>query len=262
MSNPIDHFARRRSGIVCSSLLLVYLLSACTAPGTKVQVDRSSLTKMQRLGVTVTRDEEFSVVLSRDQPLPPQLSRGASSSVGNALGFPAGLLLILVDVTVSAIHRTNLSNIDAKHTERLKPALGAFDPGRLFTEGLLRHFHSEQRFPALVNVSAEEKSGALDRGLDGILEISLKHWGLRRCGSVDRTTFKVDPNEKLQVSFYLKARIVSVAKAETVWERHELYLDNECRTLEDRAPAGILVNDLSRAIDYLSGKMANEIRFP
>lgn len=254
MSRRIDQRARRRLGAVCSGLMLVCLLSSCATPGTKVQVDRPGLTQLKRLGVTVTKGEEFSVVLARDQPLPPQLSRYA-----NGLG---AMLLAIADLAVYAVHTSSMSGIDARHASQLEPALGNFDVVKRFTEGVMRILPAEARSPAFVKVSTEDKSEFVSGGLDGTLEIKLKYWGLRRCGAVASTTFKPNPDDKLQVFFYITARIVPAAKTEPVWERQEFYVDNECRTLEERSAEGTLAADLSRAIDYLSGKMVNEIRFP
>ena len=221
----------------CSSFMLLFLLSSCTpTTGTKVLVDRSSLTKLQRLGVTVTKDEDFSVRLAREK----------TTTIGAAFGGLLG----------AGIEAAARSNTDTQYAAQLKPVLIAYDPARLLTEGLLRHLQNEQVFPTVVNVPAEEKNAVRGRGLDGVLEITLKQWGLRLCRG---------PNteEKVQAGLHVEGRIVAVEKGEAMWERHELYLDGECRTLEElRSQEGLLVNVLSRAIDHLSGKMVNEIRFP
>jgi len=221
----------------CSSFLLLFLLSSCTpTTGTKVLVDRSSLTKLQRLGITVTRDEDFSVRIAREQ----------TTNIGAAFGGLLG----------AGIEAAARSSTDTQYTEPFKPVLSAYDPARLLTEGLLRNLQSEQVFPTVVHVPAEEKNAAQGKGLDGILEMTFKQWGLRLCRGPHT-------EEKVQVGFQVEGRIVAVAKGETVWERHELYLDGECRPLEElRSQEGLLVNVLSRAIDHLSGKMVNEIRFP
>jgi hypothetical protein len=250
-----DHsVAHSRLRALCKNVVLVCLLAACASPGTKVQVDRSSLARLERLGITVTKNEEFSVVLARDQPLPPALSAGCSV-------WPCALLVV-VDLAVITVHKSSMSRIDADHTARLKPALGAFEPTRLFAEGIVASAKGEQPPPAFVKVSADEKSIGALKAVDGVLEVSLKHWGLRRCGAVDKTTFDAEPDAKLQVSFYITARVVPTGKTEPVWERQEFYVDNDCRSLAERSAEGVLAGDLSRAIAYLSGKMANEIRYP
>jgi len=233
-----------RLGAACNSIVLLCLLSACAStPGTKALVDRSALTALQRIGVTVTQEEDFSVLWGRDQ------FAGAPNFGGSAGGGLLGLIVL-----AAAIGGT--SSADAEYTRQIKPALGAYDAAKLFTTGLVRNLQHEPRFITVVNVAADEKSAAKGRGLDGIAEITLKRWGLRLCGAADTEV-------KVQAGFYIEGRIVSVAKGETVWERHEFHLDSECRTLDElSSQKGLLVNLLSRVIDYLSGKMANEIRFP
>lgn len=220
-----------------SSFVFLCLLSSCTpTTGTKVVVDRSSLTRLQQMGATVTKDEEFSVRLAREQ----------TTSMGAAFGG-------LIGAGIEAAAR---SNTDTQYAEQLKPVLGTYDPARLLTEELLKNLQREHVFYTVVSLPAEDKNVVQGRRLDGVLAITLKQWGLRLCRSP--TT-----EEKVQAGLQVAGHITSAEKGEIVWERHELYLDGECRTLEElRSQEGLLVNALSRAIDHLSGKIVNEIRFP
>ncbi len=219
------------------SLTLLFLLSSCTSTtGTKVLVDRSSLTKLQRMGITIIKEEDFSVRIAQEQ----------ATNIGVAFG---GLLGYGIETAAR-------SNTDAQYAEQLKPVLGAYDPAKLITEELLRLFQREHVFLAIVSVPAEQRNAVRGQGLDGVLEISLKQWGLRLCRG---------PNteQKVQAGLQVEGHITSVEKGERMWERQELYLDGDCRTLEElRSQEGLLIKVLSRAIDNLSGKMVNEIRFP
>ncbi len=199
----------------CSSFMLLSLLSSCTpTTGTKVPVDRSSLTKLQRVGITITVDEDFSVRISREK----------KTNIGAAFGALLG----------AGIEAAARSNTDAQYAERLKPMLGAYDPAKLLAEGLLQQFERDQVFPTVVSVPAEEKNAVRGRGLDAVLAITLKQWGLRVChGS--------NTEEKVQAGLYVEGRIVSGERGEMVWERHELYLDGECRTLEELRSQGLFM---------------------
>lgn len=225
---------------ICISFMLLFLFSSCTATtattGTKVLVDQSRLNKLQRLGVTVTKGEDFSVRIAREK----------MTSVGVAF-------LGLLGAGIEAAAR---SSTDAEYTEPFKPVLIAYDPSVLLTEGIIRNLQSEQAFPTVVRVPAEEKNTVQDKGIDGILQIAFKEWGLRLCPSPNT-------DERVQVGLQIEGRIVTVAKDEILWERNELYLDGECHPIAElRSQKGLLVEILSRAIDHLSGKIVNEIRFP
>lgn len=223
----------------CAGFMVLSALSGCLPPGTEVRVDRTGVAQMQRLGVSVIQDDEFSVILARE-PFLPNVVAGA------------GLLGLIVLVGATA----GRSSADAEYAALLKPVVGTYDPGRRFADGLMRNLRREQAFPAVVNVQAEEKSAMQEGRLDGIAEFTLKQWGLRRCSAPSA-------DEKVQAAVYLEGRIVSVARGDTVWERREFYLDGQCHALEElRSRDGLLISTLSRVIDHLSGKMAHEIRFP
>lgn len=225
----------------CGAFVLAALLSSCVSE-TKLQADRPALAGMQRLGVAVIKEEEFSVRVAREEP-------PVSANFGYYGGQAALGLIVHGAVAISR------SIADSGHLAQVRPALKAYDPVERFAENLLGHLRSEGGFAAVVRIPAGELSAVRSKGLDGLVHVSLKQWGLRRCGGAEG-------EEHAQVGFYIEGRIFSAASGEKVWERRELHLDAECRPVKELSQEGLLVKSLSRSVDYLSGKMASEIRFP
>ena len=219
----------------------ISLLSSC-ASETKLQADRPALAKMQRLGIVVTKEEEFSVRVAREE-------RPVSVNFGYTGGGSGLSLMVLGAVAISrAID-------DSGYMAQVKPALKTYDAAEHFAESFRRHLQGDGGFAAVAVISGAEPAAAHARGLDGVVQVTLKQWGLRRCGGAEG-------EELAQVGFYIEGRVLSAANGENVWERREFYVDGECRAVRELSEEGLLVKALARSVDYLSGKMANEIRFP
>ena len=144
---------------------------------------------------------------------------------------------------------------DAGFLAQLQPALRGYDAAEHFAESLRSHLQSDNAFVAVAVMPSAEPAAARARGLDGVIHVTLKQWGVRRCSGATG-------DEQGQAGFYIDARLLSAANGESVWERREFYVDNECRGLKELSQEGWLVQALSRCVNYLAGKMANEIRFP
>ena len=210
-------------------------------------VDAPSVAKLQRLEISVTKGEEFSVSLARESELLPG---GGPPMIG-----PMALFALPVLVAATAVAVTRAA-ADAKHAEQLKPLLAGYDPAGAFADALVKNLRSERGSPIVVRVSAHDGNAAQRSDVDGTLYVDLKQWGLRRCESVNI-------GEGLQAGFYIETRMVSASSGNTLWNRNEYYVDGQCRRAVDfRVEDGSLVKALTQAVDHLSGKMANEIRFP
>jgi len=112
----------------------------------------------------------------------------------------------------------------------------------------------------------------------------LKEWGKyeHKVGSAGQFLYSVDaPNfkpeeleeierlkplvqriysEKINVWFKLSGRMILIDDDSTVWERQELYKDENCYRLEDlKTQPELLVDTLTRAIHSLAENTVNEI---
>lgn len=235
-----------------ASVLLFFTLISCSpTTGTRILVNRAALTGFQKLGIVVTKEEGFSVRIAREQaPSPGAVILGITGVVGGLAGAIAG---VAVGAGVdAAIGR----NADTEVTEPFDRHVKAYDPVMVFSEVLLREFTNEQVFPSVVVLLADSKNAAQVSGVDGVLKVSIKQWGLRLCASSGSDT-------KVQAALFVESRIAATGKSEPLWERDELYLDGECHFVGDLQVNGqLLLTILSRAIESSSGKLVNEIRFP
>ena len=222
------------SSVVC--LLMLFVFSSCTATsGTRVPLNPTQLQKIKKVGTLVKKEEDFSV----------RLSRAKMSGVGAVFG--------LIGAGIEAGLR---SSNDAKLEEGLKPILGDYDITKVTAENLNKRINSQKVFGSSDIASVEDSEALRKMGIDGVLEVTFKEWGLRLCSSSSVL-------EQVQVGLGVHGRIFLLGDGSTIWERDDLYLDGECRRVEEfRLSEGMLKNALSRAADNLAGRVVNEILFP
>jgi len=218
-------------------LLIGFLLSSCTpTTGTRISLTQPNLAKIKKIGILVKKEESFSVRLSREE----------GTNVGAAV-------LGLVGAGIEAGVR---SSADTRLEEELKPILGDYDPQKLMEEKLYQYIQATKVFNPVAGINVEDRNLQRETGLDGILEVTLKEWGLRLC-------LGPRPGEQVQVGFSVHGKMYVVEQGSTVWERNELYLDGKCHPLGDFRSRGSLLKDaISRSIDTLSGRIVNYIVFP
>ena len=215
--------------------LLGLILSSCTVvtTGTRTPLNQSNLSKIKKIGILVKKEENFSVRLS--------FIKGPS---------PLGVLFPFV-LGVEAGVRLS---IDKKLEEEFKPILGHFDPKKLMNDRLHQSLQLAKVFHTVVSINEEEWNVLERKELDGILEITLKEWGLYPC---------VSASDQAVVGFNMHGRILLLEHGSIAWERNELYLDGDCYFLEDfRSREELLRDVLIGAIGDLSEIIVNEVIFP
>lgn len=190
--------------------------------------------KIKAIGVTVKNEEDFSVRLSREE----MTATGA----------------VLFGLLGAGIEAAARHSADRGVEEQFKPIMATYDPKKPMNERLHHHLQSSG---SLMTVVGDIGDNAVSRPkeLDGVLEVTLKEWGLRRCPGPSP--------DRVQIGLNIYARMSVVQDRSTVWERDELYLDGECRPWQDyRSHEGLLKEALSRTLDNLAGKIVNEFLYP
>lgn len=182
----------------------------------------------------VKKEEEFSVRLSRQE-----------MTATGAVFF--GLLGAGVEAAVR-------HSADTRVEEQFKAIIAIYDPKKPMIERLYHYLRSSRSFATVV-ADVGDDAVLRPKGLDSVLEVTLKEWGLRRCPGPSP--------DRVQIGLNVYAKMFLLGEGSTVWERDELHLDGECRPWQDyRSDEGLLKQVLSRALDNLSGKIVNEILFP
>lgn len=201
--------------------------------------------------MVVSSQEAFSVRVVREQP--PNAAAVLIGMAGAAGGVAGALIGLAV---TSGMDSAIAHSSDASSTERLENHVRGLDPEKILRDRLLQEFEKHQLFPSVISASAGDHDAVRKTGADGVLTLTIKHWGVRLCAPPGG-------GDKLQAGFLYNSRIVEVGKPQALWERDELYLDGDCYSLAELNSQGSLLQSiLSRAIDNLSGKLVNEIRFP
>lgn len=226
----------RISSCLVFLLSVIFFTSCTTTTGTKSSLNQNTLSKINKIGITVKSENDFSVRLSRDK----------MANVGTAI-------LGLVGTAIEAGVRTGT---DQKLEKELKSKINNFDLEKHMNEKLRSYLRSAKVFRAVESVNVEDHSELKGKNFDAILNIAIKEWGLRLCVGADK-------KKQLQVGIDIHGEVLFLKGGNTLWERNELYLDGECYSLEEiKSHDGIIENILDRAVDNLSGKIINEIRFP
>lgn len=224
-------------------LSFALLVSSCTpTTGTRIALSQTNLTKLKAIGVIVKADESFSVRLSREE----------MTGTGAVLGSGFGIVGALVGTAIEAGGR---HSADTHLEEQFKPLLSDYDPTNQLNEKLRHYLRLAAPFKAVPITGAEDTTMLKETQPDGVLEVTLREWGLRRCVGPAR--------ENVQVGLNIHGRVFLREEGATVWERDELYLDGRCHSSQDfRSKEGLLRDLLTAAIDNLSGKIVNDILFP
>jgi hypothetical protein len=222
-----------RLGIV---VLIGATLASCTpTTGTRISLTPTNLSKIKSIGVVVKKEEDFSVRLSREE-------------MSNA----GAVMLGLIGAGIEAVARRSS---DRGIEEQFKPIIADYDPKKPLIDRLKHHLQSSGSFSSSVVADGGEGAISSLKGLDGILEVTLREWGLRRCPG--------PAAETVQTGFNVNGKLCLTGDHTIVWEREELYLDGDCRPWPAFRSREMLVQDiLPRAIDNLASKLVYEIVFP
>lgn len=220
-----------------SCLIVAIALTACTTTtGTRVSPTAPQLSLVKRLGTTVRTEETFSVRRDRDR----------MTATGAALG---GLLGAAIEAGARA-------SSDGKYEETLTPALGGLDVARVMSDRMVAALRATPTFASAERVETGDLAALRSAGFDGVLEVALAQWGLRLC----TTSYHTDD---LQAGYRAHGRLRLVTTGAVIWERHELFLDGECRPADAfRMEAGALPAALTRAADGLARRIVNDLLFP
>jgi len=216
-----------------------FVAASCTSTtGTHVQLNQTAVSKIHSVGVVVKKEEEFSVRLSREK-----MTDAGAAFFG------------LVGVGIEAGAR---ASTDSRYRERLKPALGDFDPVAALGERARQTLAACERFAQVQCLPADNPTNDRTEAYDGILEITLLQWGMRPClgpGGAER--------EEVQAALNLHSRMILTRDKTTIWDRDELYLEGTCHSIEQLSSHGTLLRDaLMRAVNAAAGRITNEILFP
>ena len=228
-------FGRRLGELAEVFLLSGLVFSSCTpTTGIRVPLSLTNLSKVKSIGVIVKKEEDFSVRLSREE-----------MTATGAVFFG----LLGAGIEAAARH-----SADTRVEEQFKPIIAAYDSKKTMIERLHHYLRSSGSFSTVVADGGEDAM-LIPKRLDGVLEVTLKEWGLRRCPGPSP--------DRVQVGLNVYARMFLLEGGSTVWERNELYLDGECHPWQEfRSHEGLLNEVLLRTIDNFSGKIVNEILFP
>lgn len=215
-------------------LSFILLLSCTTTTGTRVKMDETALKNVETVGVTVRKEQDFSVRLSREK-----------------LGGPGPQLGGLLGLGVESVVR---ASTDSGHEKRLKPELGTFDPVSAMAEMLISNLESSKRFRTVSVLGGDNKADPKAIPYDGTLEVSIREWGLRLC---------VGMSDNLEVALNLHARLFLPKENKVLWERDEVYRDGTCKSMEALEADKTLIPDIVRkAVDAAAGRITSEILFP
>lgn len=213
---------------------VLFLCSCTTTTGTKISHTQNTLSKINKIGIIVNKENEFSVRLSRDK------MTTTSTCLFGLLGY--------------AIEHSARANIDQNLANEFRPQIGIFNPEKHMEEKLLYYLQSAKVFRAVEIGKAEDHALLKKMQFDAVLKITIKEWGLRLCVGADK-------KEQLQAGIDIHALLIE--HGTTIWERNELYIDRDCHSLEElRSQKEIVENNLARAVDDLSARIVNEICFP
>lgn len=235
---PQDLTMRLHVLIIPALVLCGMNISSCApATGTKIHLGQQQLSQIKSLGVLVRKEEGFSVRISREMPI-------ESAHLGSWM-----LLAVPFEVAIR-------SGIDTATEEKLKPVVGAYDPRKELMTHLLQRLDSTKVFAKVSGITPDENTIREGRVFDGVLEVTLKQWGLRLC--VDS-----DSEDKVQVAVAAYARIAVSEEDGTLWGRNEFYIDGRCHTLNEfQSREGLIKITLSRTMENLARKLINEVLFP
>jgi hypothetical protein len=216
---------------------LAILVCSCTTPsGTHVQLDPSSLGQIKTLGVYVKTKDSFSVYMSRDR----------MTATGAVIG---GLIGAGIEAGVR-------SSEDDKVLQKVRPNLGDFEVQSALATNLERQLQQTGLFSAVRRLDTADQRTVKAAGVDAILEVDVLQWGLLVCSATSM-------DDRLQVGIVTHERLATVAGDRKLWVSDETHLDGDCHfASEFETKLELLRQLLNRAVDALTGRTANEIRYP
>ncbi len=207
--------------------LVVLSNTCCTVnTGTRISLSRSDVERINKIGICTRREKEFSVLLSRTK----------AADAGWAIGGMAGVAVI----------KGVQSARDAKLERGLKPAVASFAPEQTMQQTLCQHLQQEKLFDAAVAVFVEDNRSKLhQRGIDAVLQIAIREWGLRLCPTMRS-------EEDLAVALDVEIKLFMRDTNQTVWHRSEIYVDGRCYSFDVfLAQPELLTQLLTEAIEEL-----------
>ncbi len=220
-------------------LALATLLSGCTATtGDRVTLNKTEVGKIHNLGVTVRCEQAFSVYYSRDR----------MSNEGAALGGLLG----------AAIESSARASSDEQRAERLMPELGDFNPQQLIATQLTQKLQAAGLFNRTEKIDDPGSASKISKqdGLDGLLVVTVQRWGVISCPG-DAS------DEKVEAGFQTRVKMMEVPRNAAAWDRNDLCLNGTCHPLSELAgQPGLLRSEMTNAVDELTDKLVNTIRFP
>ena len=228
----------KRAYRVCSAVLLSMLLSACTTTtGTRVQLTESQLKGIQTLGVYVQTNHQFSVRMAREE----------MTDTGALLGGLIG----------AGIESGVRDSQDKRRETALLPLSQRFDLRQTVADDLQKYLTAINLFTTVRPVDTDKWDALRANGVDAVLNVNLGQWGLIVCNSAG------GKDKRTQVGIEAHEELLDLSSGKIIWERNEDYLDGDCRVFDDfESQSNLLTSLLGTAVDNMTGRIANEIRYP
>lgn len=233
-------WVHRYIAAVIFALTLPAFASCTPTTGTRIALSQPKLREIRSIAVSVKKAEEFSVRLSRQE----------MTGTGAVLGSPFGLVGALIGTGIEAGGR---QSADRAIEREFLSLVSNFDPAQELNHRLIDHLNASKFFEAVASshdTKEDPPAGRLHS--DGVLFVTIKEWGLRRClGPI---------SDKVQIAFSVEGNLTETGGS-LIWQREELYLDGTCEGWASfQSPT--LVKSLSHVIDNLAGKLVNEVVYP
>jgi len=218
------------------ALLIGLVLAACTTTttGTRTSGSPAHIAGLKRVAAVVHGPPELSV----------QRDRQRMTTTGALAGGVLG----------AAIESGARTSSDQSFARTMTPALGGFNGVAALRERLLAALRATPAFANTQGTRITDVATMRLGGFDALLDVEVPEWGLRLCAT---------PSEDLQVMYRARGRLLTSATTPPLWERHEIFVDPDCRPPEVwRNEAGVLRSTLTRAADQFARRLVNDLLFP
>ncbi len=223
--------------------LVVLSNTCCTVnTGTRISLSRSDVERINTIGISTRRDKGFSVLLHRTEV--PHTGSVTGTVIGGAVGGLIG----------RAVEEAGQASRDARLERVLETTLASFVPEQSIQQTLCKLLQEEKIFGAAVPVLVENGRTALSqRGIDAILQVTIKEWGLRLCPP-SRS------EDELLAAFEIEIKMFMLYTDRPVWHRNEIYLDGRCYSFDAfRSQPELLTQVLTEAIEELCRRIIYEM---
>lgn len=162
----------------------------------------------------------------------------------------------VVGSIVGAGIETSVRGVRDDHLTRdCQPVMGGFAVGKLLQDKLREDLEATKQFAAVLIVDSNERATLQKMNCDALLEITITQWGLVRCASTRA-------DDRLQVAINVDQRLTRLADNQLIWRRNALHANGDCYSAEQyKSKDGLLVDELTRAIEDVASYAANEIRY-